>query len=271
MNKKTIIIGTFQTKDEATLRQVMEEAFKCGIYSFDTAPSYGTEIILGKNIAFLSKKYEVNREKILISDKIDDDQMYESKGDIRGYVEQALLKMNLEYIDTLFIHWPFEKYLDKTWECICRLKDDGLIRKTGLCNIRVRHLEGLHERTGSLPDVVQIERHPLRTCYDEINYCKMHGISVQAYSPLCRMDEKILKNKDILSLSERYSKSIAQIILRWHIDTGVVPVFMTTKAERVHQNCDIFSFSLDKEDIIKIDKLNQNYKIFLESYCCPGF
>ena len=266
-----MIIGTFQTKDENTLYKVIESAFKSHIYSFDTAPSYQTEELLGSIILQLAEKYSIYRGKIQINDKIDDGQMYESKGHIRKYVEEALIKMKIDYIDTLFIHWPFERYLYETWDCVNNLKKEGIIKKAGLCNVRVRHLRKIIEATNMKPDVIQIERHPLRTCNEEVKFCKENTIDIQAYSPLCRMHDDLKNSKVLNDIANKYTKSIAQIILRWHVDTGVTPVFMTTKPERIIENSDIFNFFLNKDDITAINSLDINFKLFLESYCCPGF
>jgi len=271
-NKSQYIhIGTFQSIDKEILSKIIEASFDIGVYSFDTAPSYKTEALLGSLLSEKSKQYGIDRSSLYISDKIDDTQMEESEGEITRYLEQALLKLKVDYIDTLFIHWPFERYLNKTWETMGQLKEQKKIKEIGLCNVRVRHITKIIEETGIKPDVIQIERHPLRTCDDEVSYCNDNGILIQAYSPLCRMTNKITQNQLLKTLADKHEKSIPQIILRWHIDTGVVPVFTTHRVERIKDNCDIFGFKLTDNEIADINKLNENYKIFLESYCCPGF
>lgn len=84
------------------------------------------------------------------------------------------------------------------------------------------------------------------------------------------MDERLLKSNVLKAISEKYEKNIGQVILRWHIDTGVVPVFMSKKKKRIEENCNLFDFSLTNEEILEINKLNMNFKIFVESVCCPG-
>ena len=121
------------------------------------------------------------------------------------------------------------------------------------------------------PDIIQIERNPLRTCMDEIKVAQSAGIEMQAYSPLCKMDER-LKNSEILSdLEKKYNKNIGQIILKWHLQTGYTPIFTTTKVFRVKEYTDIFEFDLTADEIDDITALNVNYKIYLESCICPGF
>lgn len=272
VNHSSLIhIGTFQSANEPSLREVINASFEIGIYSFDTAPSYKTESILGQILAEKCAQYKIERSSLYISDKLDDIQMEESKGNIEPFVNIALQELRVDYIDTLFIHWPFEAYLFKSWEKLGELKNKNKIKEIGLCNVRVRHLKKIIKETGIKPDVIQIERHPLRTCDEELSYCRVNNISVQAYSPLCRMSHKITNNQILKRIACTYGKSIPQIILRWHLDTGVVPVFTTHKIERIKDNCDIFDFRLSDQDIKDINSLNENYKIFLESYCCPGF
>lgn len=272
MNKSDYIhIGTFQSNDEALLEEVINASFEIGVYSFDTAPSYKTESVLGRLLEEKRKKYGIDRSSLYISDKIDDVQMEESEGNIEEYVNQALIKLKVDYLDAMFIHWPFEKYLFRTWEKLQGMKEKEKIKEIGLCNVRVRHLNKVIKETGIKPDVIQIERHPLRTCEEEISYCHNNAIAIQAYSPLCRMAPKIVNSAILQRLSNLYGKSIPQIILRWHLDSGVIPVFTTHKKERLKDNCEIFDFKLSETDINGINSLNENYKIFLESYCCPGF
>lgn len=265
-----ILFGTFQTGDIDVLRNAIRASLDAGIYGFDTAPSYGTEEQLGKILYGFAQSYKLQREHYFLSDKIDAWQMEAGLGNVESYVLSALKKMNLSYFDILFIHWPIPEYLDETWKCMLKLKECGLTKEIGICNVRVRHLKEMTER-GIQPLFIQIERHPLRTCKEEMEYCKEHGIQVFAYSPLCRMHPELRNSKLLKVLSEKYNKNIGQIILRWQIDTGAVPVFMSQKPNRIISNFDIFDFTLSSGEIGEIETLNQNYKIFLESWGCPGF
>ncbi|MCM1078507.1 MAG: aldo/keto reductase [Bacteroidales bacterium] len=270
METPKLMIGTFQNKNYKSLLDVVRVSVENGFFGFDTAPSYGTELYLGRAIRECCNAMNLKRENFFLSDKVDAWQMYKSDGEIRPYVENALKKIDTEYIDLLYIHWPIDKYLDKTWRCFMELVSEGIVKNVGICNVRVRHLKQWESR-GINPNYVQIERHPLRTCSAELDYCAQHKIKVFAYSPLCRMHPMIKDSSYLESLSEKYKKKVAQIILRWHIDSGVIPVFMSTKPSRIKENIDIFDFSLTDEEINVISSMNQNYKIFLESWGCPGF
>lgn len=265
-----IVLGTFQNNNCHDLLSVVSRAFSKKCYAFDTAPSYGTEEDLGKAILECSKQYQIDRSQIYLSDKIDAWQMIKGNGDIKPYVEKALSKMGLDYFDILWVHWPISEYIENTWKSIEACKNEGLIKDAGICNVRVRHLKDLQSK-GINPRNIQIERHPLRVCQEEVTYCKQEGIKVFSYSPICRMHKDLRNSVLLKKIAEKYNKNIGQIILRWHIDTGAIPIFMSKKESRVADNLNIFDFQLNGDEINDISTLNQNYKIFLESWGCPGF
>ncbi len=235
---------------------------------FDTAPSYGVEEILAKVIFDVSQEKGLSREDFIIQTKIDAWQMVE--GNVEKFVDCALQKMKLQYIDNLLIHWPLPDFLDDTWNKMKLMKKSGKVRKIGICNVRTRHLN-LFDKRGVSPDIIQIERNPLRTCEREIEFCKQKGIEIQAYSPLCKMDRRLADSSVIKKFSEKYNKNIGQIILRWHLDTGVSPIFTSTKDYRIREYMDLFDFALSEDDVAAISALNINYKYYLESCLCPGF
>ena len=271
METNRLIFGTgvSSSKDYDGLKTVIRSAMDHGIFSFDTAPSYKTEAVLGRILGELSDEMEIGREKFFIQTKIDAWQMQESDGNIVKYVAYAMKQLGVDYIDSLLIHWPVPEYFYRTWENFVKLRNDGLVRKIGVCNVRLRHLKQFVE-FDYVPNIIQIERNPLRTCENEIDFCHEHGIEIQAYSPLCKMDERLRDSEVLKAISQKYDKSLGQTVLRWHIDTGVTPVFTSTKPKRVGEYAEIFDFKLSDEDICKISSLNIDYKMYLESILCPG-
>lgn len=270
MQMPKIIFGTFQYSNLEELYPIVIAAYKNGIVGFDTSPSYNTENILGISLNRLITQEKLQRHNLFIQDKIDGWQMETSKGNIEKYVEKSLAALNFCYIDVLFVHWPFPNYLKETWINFSKLKQSGLVKYIGLSNVRERHVKNLLSETGIVPDIVQIERHPLRTCVKDIEFFHSNNILVEAYSPICRMDQRLLNSCILNSISKKYNKSIGQVILRWHIDTNVIPVFMTKNKSRINENMNIFDFSLTTDEIMAINSLNIDYKIFVESVCCPG-
>lgn len=270
MQLPKLLLGTFQNNNFTDLFEVVKTSIDCGFSGFDTAPSYGTEEVLGDVLKRVCYEKKLLRSDFFISDKIDAWQMQESKGNVRKHVISALKKLQTDYIDLYLVHWPVEEYIIDTWECLIKLQEEGVLKNIGICNVRKRHIEAWNTM-GIKPKYIQIERHPLRTCDLEMEYCKEKNIYVISYSPLCRMHPTLCNSNILKEIAAKHKKNIGQIILRWHIDTNAVPVFMTTKTKRVRENMELFDFSLEKEDIDSINKMNQNYKIFLESWGCPGF
>lgn len=262
--------GVSASRDYDGLLAVVRAAADSGIRCFDTAPSYRTEELLGKVLHRAMEEKGLARGDIFVQTKIDAWQMQASQGSVEPYVRDALEKTGFDYFDSLLIHWPLPEYLESTWESFVRMRQAGLIRRIGICNVRMRQLEHIAAWEPG-PQIVQIERHPLRTCEAEVAFCAANGIAVQAYSPLCKMDERIRDSRALKSIAEKYGRSVGQIVLRWHMDTGVTPVFTSRKPQRVREYAQLDDFRLEKDELAAVSALNENYKMFLESWACPGF
>ena len=262
--------GASSSKDYDILRSVIKTSLQNGICGFDTAPSYKTEKLLSKILQDLLPELGMNRDDVFIQTKIDAWQMQKGDGEVKSFVYDVMEQMNIGYIDSLLIHWPIPEYTEKTWETFLGFKDEKLVKNIGICNVRMRQLTEF-KKWSFMPEIIQIERHPLMNFSDEIRFCKENNILIQAYSPLCKMDDRIANNDVLKALSQKYNKSVGQIVLRWHVDTGVVPVFTSTKSYRVKEYSQIYDFKLLKSEIEEINKININYKMYLEAWACPGF
>ncbi len=271
-NLPKILFGTGASapKNIESLKTVVKTALKNGIYGFDAAPSYKSEKVLSDALKEGMQEYGVCREKLFIQTKIDAWQMQMGAKEVRKSVEKAMTDMDISYLDSLLVHWPVPEYFEETWKVFSKLKEEKLVNYIGVSNVRKRHLEKM-VRQDTPPQIVQIERNPLMTFEEEIDFSLSQGIFIQAYSPLCKMDKRIAQSAELLHLSQKYGKSIGQIVLRWHIDTGVAPVFTSTKPDRIKEYSEIFDFSLSGDEIEKISDLNENYKMYLEAWACPGF
>lgn len=267
---KNIIFGTGLSsyKDYNGLKTVCKVAMENGISRFDTAPSYQTEALLSNVIKECANELGMSRANYSIQTKIDPIQMYNLAVEV--YFMEKLKEMKLEYIDSLLIHWPLEKYMHQTWEALKHLQKDGITKKIGICNLRIRHLKKLNEQ-GIYPEILQIERHPLNTFEEETAWCRKNGVILQDYSPLCKMHPRIKENMALNNIARKHNKDIGQIVLRWHIDTGATPIFTSKNPTRIKRYSSIFDFSLTKEEINIISSANCNHKLYLESLVCPGF
>ena len=266
-----MILGTYQIESQSKMDEMVFEAFRCGCMGFDTSPSYGTEEQLGMSIKKAMDNYSVDRSMIFLTDKIDGIQMCESYGNIEGYVDQALKKLGVEYIDLLLIHWPFLRYIDSTWNNMQTLVHKGKVKSLGLSNVDRRIFGEIVELVGEInPQIIQNEISPLNCMCGDTSYFNRKGIIIEAYSSLCRMISAIKESSTLKKLSAKYGKTIPQIILRWNYQRGIIPIFKSNRAERIRENFDIFSFELLPEEILNINKMDQQYRIFPQSYGCPG-
>ena len=130
--KNSVVLGTFGNASYKDLLSAVDASVSNGIKAFDTAPSYGTEKLLGKALKTIMSFHQIDRSDLFVSDKVDAWQMQERNGDVRCYVENAVSEMNVQYLDLLFIHWPVEYYLQRSWECMLRMKEDGLVKNIGI-------------------------------------------------------------------------------------------------------------------------------------------
>jgi len=268
--KKPLIFGTGLSsgKDYETLKKCCGTAIDCGICSFDTAPSYRTEGVLGQVLSDISKEKHLERESLYVQTKIDPIQMYEGK--IEEHAEKVLRIMKLDYFDCLLIHWPVYKYFRKTWETLIRLKDQGVTKSIGICNLRESHLKEL-KGIGIIPDVLQVERHPLNTFEAERKFCKENGIALQDYSPLCKMHTLLKASKDLDEIAAHHGCGIGEVILCWHIQTGATPIFTSTKPSRIENYSRLEEVQLTEAELDIVSAQNINHKLYLESLICPGF
>lgn len=266
-----LFFGTFQVANDDLLRSCIDAALKTGIRGFDTAPSYNTQKKLGSALSNLLPKYNLQRSDVFISDKVDIKQMVEFSGKINQYVIEMIKQSELDYLDCLLIHWPYPSFLMQTWNAMEELVNDGYVKQIGLCNVNRRILDNVYDKCKIPPSVIQIERHPLLNQNTFLSDISKENVSVQVYSPLGRMDLRIKESKILQMISEKHNVSIAQVILLWHKQSNCIPVFTSTKQERIVSNSLKVDLHLDLNELNAINSIDENFKIFVESICCPGF
>lgn len=260
--------GASACKDFDGIFLVCSVAMQHGIRQFDTAPSYRTEELISSAVQTNAREFGIPRDGYVIQTKIDPIQMY--NGNVEAYFKNKLDKLELDYVDALLVHWPVKKYFMETWDSMLKLKEGGYVRKIGICNLRIEQLLDLQNQ-GIVPEILQLERHPLCTFIEEVRFCVENNIILQDYSPLCKMNPRIKENVELQEIARKYNRDIGQIILRWHIETGGIPIFTSTKPERITLYSKIEDFSLSREEIETISSMNCNHKLYLESLVCPGF
>lgn len=243
--------GTWQLSPDDAEHSVTE-ALKIGYRLIDTAKIYRNEQSVGKGI----RQSGIPREEIFVTTKLwNSDQGYDSA--LRAFNE-SLDKLGLDYLDLYLIHWPGEgpERRHDSWRALSELQKQGRIREIGVSNFTIRHLRQLMEASDVLPAVNQIEFHPF--IYDEqkelLDFCKDQGIVFEAYSPLAQGH---LSDEQLVKIGEHHGKSASQVMLRWAVQKGTVPLPRSANPEHIKQNFDIFDFELSDDEIAQIDDLSR--------------
>ncbi|MEH7482181.1 aldo/keto reductase [Neobacillus drentensis] len=243
-------LGVFKVTEGEEVIQSVKAAIKNGYISIDTAAIYGNEEGVGQAI----KDSGVPREDLFITTKLwNSEQGYEST--LKAF-ETSLTKLGLDYLDLYLIHWPGKDKYKETWKAFEKLYKEGRVRAIGVSNFQVHHLEDLISSAEIKPMVNQVEFHPHLTQKELLAFCKNEGIQLEAWSPL--KQGKLLSEPVLEDLAHKYNKSVAQVILRWDLQHGVVTIPKSIKDHRIIENADIFDFELSTEDMDKIDGLNQD-------------
>ena len=235
--------------------QIYLYAIKNGCRLFDISYAYGKSAkILGEAI-----RKTKQRSEICIMAKISNAQ--QRTGNIERAMESLLQELQTDYIDILLLHWPQTDTYVPSWVQMEKLYRDGRVRGIGVSNFHQHHLEEIKRVSSTIPVINQIEVHPLLTQKPLIEYCNSQGIQVVSYSPLGRMHDVLIKSKPLRELSAKYNRTVPQIILRWNIQLGLIPIPRTLNKDHWREFTDIFDFSLSEEEVAWIDSINENIRL----------
>ena len=246
----SIGFGTYKSGSDEETEKIVSYALEVGYRQIDTASFYGNEVGIGNGI----KSSNVDREDIFLVTKLwNDDHGYDKT--IEAF-NKSLENLQVDYIDLYLIHWP-NKLNNETWKAFEYLYESGKVKAIGVCNFKIGHLEELMKNAKIKPMVNQVEMHPANQKKELVEYCSKNNIQLIAWSPIMR--GKIFENEFMITLSEKYKKSIAQIVLRWHMQRGIIPIPKSSNEGRIKENLDIFDFEISQEDMMKIDLLDEGY------------
>ncbi|WP_264736723.1 aldo/keto reductase [Cytobacillus firmus] len=245
-------LGVYKVEEGQQVEDTLKNAINIGYRLIDTAAFYENEEGVGRAI----KESGVPREELFITTKVwNTDQGYEQT---LNAFERSLKKLGLEYIDLYLIHWPVkEKYLE-TWRALEKLYRDGKVRAIGVSNFQIHHLKDIMENSAEKPAVNQVELHPLLSQEELREFCDEHNIKVQAWSPIAR--GRVLEDPAIKEIADGHGKSSAQVILRWHLQNGMIIIPKSVKEERLRENANIFDFELTEEEMRQMNTLNKNQR-----------
>lgn len=258
-----IIAGTYPLKGYELIKTV-KNAVKCGYLGFDAASAYGNERWLG----LAREIMPIKKRELFITTKFN---VFDEKVNIREELKGSLKRINIKKLDLYLMHWPHPKNYIEAWKQMEELYLEGKVKAIGVCNFKQRHMEKLLNNAKIKPMVNQIEIHPLYYQKELIDFCKKEDILIEAYCPFAQMNNMLNDGGILEDIATKYNKKISQIILRWDIEQGIVPIPRTTKFERLKENIDVFDFNLSEEDIKRINSLNKDYKVYEEEKYCPGY
>lgn len=250
-------LGVFKVEEGPELVNAVKSAIKNGYRSVDTAAIYGNEVGVGKGIQEGLKEVGIAREDLFVTSKVwNSDLGYDAT--IAAF-EQSLEKLGLEYLDLYLIHWPVEGKFKDAWRALETLYKDGRVKAIGVSNFHIHHLEELMQDAEIKPMINQVEYHPRLSQKELQAFCRKNGIQLEAWSPL--MQGQLLDNEVLQEIANTHHKSVAQIILRWDLQNGVVTIPKSTKEHRIIENANIFDFELTTEEMERIHELNENLRV----------
>nr|WP_314629084.1 aldo/keto reductase [uncultured Janthinobacterium sp.] len=240
--------------DDAQAETAVQAALACGYRLIDTAARYGNETGVGRGIAASG----LARGEVAITSKLrGSDHGYDST--LRAF-DATLAALGTDYLDLYLIHWPLpmrDLYVD-TWRAMVRLRGEGRIRSIGVSNFQPAHIERLRAETGVLPAVNQVELHPDFTQAALRAWHAEHGIVIESWSPLGR--GALLQDATVARLAHKHGRSAAQILLRWHVQHGLVAIPKSQDPARMRQNLAVFDFVLDAEDLAALALLDGDHR-----------
>lgn len=249
--------GVFQIADPAECERSVVDAIQTGYNHIDTAASYMNEEAVGRGI----KQSGVPREKLFITTKLwIQSQGYE--GTLKAF-ERSLKRLQLEYVDLYLIHQPFGD-VHGEWRAMEELYGQGKARAIGVSNFQPDRIMDLMIHNKITPAVNQIEVNPFQQQIDTQTFLQDNGVMVEAWAPFAEGRNNIFQNETLLSIAAKHNKSVAQIILRWVVQRGIVALAKSTRKERMLENINVFDFELSAEDMAAITALDTKTSSFFD-------
>lgn len=245
-------LGVFESKVGEETTQAVEWALEAGYRHIDTATIYRNEDSVGRAI----HQSGVPREEIFITTKLwNSDQGCNNAYDA---FNRSLDKLNMDYVDLYLIHWAVSDKYTESWDVLQELYEKGRVRAIGVSNFNIHHLEDILNMKGYIPMVNQVEFHPYLVQNDLLNFCKEHGIRLEAWAPIMKGNANAVPL--LVEIAGKYGVTPVQVCLRWELQKGIVVIPKSVKKERIQANAQVFNFELSEEEINKIDGLNKNHR-----------
>ncbi|ETT65891.1 MULTISPECIES: aldo/keto reductase [Paenibacillus] len=247
--------GVYQMNDASECEQSVYEAIMAGYRLIDTAAAYQNEEAVGRAI----KRSGVPREEIFITTKLwIQDAGYERT---KKAFAKSLDRLQVDYLDLYLIHQPFGDVYG-SWRAMEELYRKGKIKAIGVSNFQMDRLIDLISHNEITPAINQIETHPFQQQIESANYMKEKNVQIESWGPFAEGRNNLFNNEVLVSIAEKYQKSVAQVVLRWLTQRGVIAIPKSTHKERIIENFNIFDFELNQEDLETIAKLDTKQSVF---------
>ena len=248
--------GVFQVKDLEECERSVMDAIATGYRLIDTAESYGNEEAVGNAI----RKSNVPREELFITTKL----FIKSNGyEAKKAFENSLKRLQLDYLDLYLIHQPFGDVYGE-WRAMQELYKDGRVRAIGVSNFQPDRLIDLIIHNEIIPAIDQIETHPFHQQIETQKFLKENNVQIESWGPFAEGKNNLFHNKLLASIGEKYNKTIAQVVIRWLTQRGVIAIPKSVRKERMEENFNIFDFELSAEDMEAIKTLDTNASLFFD-------
>lgn len=251
--------GVYQIKNQEQCKQAVLDAIDVGYRLIDTAQSYGNEEAVGKAI----QETQVPRSELFITTKVWISNYGYEKA--KASVEESLKKMQLDYIDLVLLHQPFNDYYG-AYKALEDLYKEGKIKAIGVSNFYPDRLVDLAIFSDVKPAVNQVEVNVFHQQTTAQTYNEKYEVQMEAWAPFAEGRNNMFTNPELKAIGDKYGKSIAQVILRWLVQRGIVPLAKSVKKERMQENINIFDFELSDEDMAVIAKMDKKESSFFDHY-----
>ena len=257
INMPILGFGVFRITDEKECEEIVLNALKAGYRHIDTASAYGNEKAVGKAI----KKSGIAREELFVTTKLwVTDTNYDGA---KKALQTSLDNLGLDYVDLYLIHQPYNDYYG-AWRALEELYEEGKIRAIGVCNFYPERLADLCVNARIKPMVNQVELHPFFQQTEALENMKEFGVVPEAWGPLAEGKHGIFTNEILTSIAQKYGKTVAQVVLRWNTQRGVVIIPKSIHKERIEENLQIWDFSLSEEDMAAISSLDLGHSEIID-------